>query len=146
LVVGGGFPEMYAGDLSANQPLRTEIAAFDGPVYAECAGLLYLTRTLDGAPMCGVLDATATMTAKLTLGYRSAVAVSDSVIARAGERVRGHEFHRTAVSPAHGGTPAWQWNTGGPEGFAQGSRVASYLHLHWAGRPEQAARFVRACA
>jgi cobyrinic acid a,c-diamide synthase len=146
LVVGGGFPEMYATDLSANEPLRTEIAAFGGPVYAECAGLLYLTEALDGAPMCGVLDATATMTPKLTLGYRSAVAVSDSVIARAGERVRGHEFHRTAVTPAHGGRPAWQWSTGGPEGFVRGDRVASYLHLHWAARPEQAARFVGACA
>jgi cobyrinic acid a,c-diamide synthase len=146
LVVGGGFPEMYAADLSANEPLRTEIAALDGPIYAECAGLLYLTKALDGAPMCGVLDATATMTSKLTLGYRSAIAVSDSVIARAGERVRGHEFHRTAVTPGHGGTPAWQWSTSGPEGFVRGSRVASYLHLHWAGRPEQAARFVRACA
>jgi cobyrinic acid a,c-diamide synthase len=146
LVVGGGFPEMYAADLSANEPLRTEIAALDGPIYAECAGLLYLTKALDGAPMCGVLDATATMTPKLTLGYRSAVAVSDSVIARAGERVRGHEFHRTEVTPGHGGTPAWRWSTSGPEGFVHGSRVASYLHLHWAGRPEQAARFVRACA
>ncbi|MGI8336312.1 cobyrinate a,c-diamide synthase [Actinomadura scrupuli] len=146
LVVGGGFPEMYAADLSANEPLRTRIAAFGGPVYAECAGLLYLTKALDGAPMCGMLDATATMTPKLTLGYRAAVAVSDSVVARAGERVRGHEFHRTAVTPAHGGRPAWQWSTGGPEGFVRGHRVASYLHLHWAARPEQAARFVGACA
>jgi cobyrinic acid a,c-diamide synthase len=146
LVVGGGFPETYAADLSANEPLRNEIAAFGGPVHAECAGLLYLTKALDGAPMCGVLDAAATMTGRLTLGYRSAVAVSDSVVARAGERVRGHEFHRTTVTPGHGGTPAWQWSTDGPEGFVRGRRVASYLHLHWAARPEQAARFVGACA
>jgi cobyrinic acid a,c-diamide synthase len=146
LVVGGGFPEMYASELSANEPLRKEIAAFEGPVYAECAGLLYLTRALDGKPMCGVLDATAEMTSKLTLGYRRAVAVHDSVIARVGERVHGHEFHRTAVTPAHGGTTAaWQWSTEGPEGFVAGRRVASYLHLHWAGNPVMAGRFAGAC-
>jgi cobyrinic acid a,c-diamide synthase len=82
------------------------------------------------------------MTPRLTLGYRNAVAVADSVIARAGERVRGHEFHRTAVEPGHGGVAAWQWNPDGPEGFVQGSVVASYLHLHWAGSPQFAARFV----
>ncbi|MBC6462255.1 cobyrinate a,c-diamide synthase, partial [Actinomadura sp. HBU206391] len=87
VVIGGGFPEMYAAELSANEPLRDRIAAMprEGTVvYAECAGLLYLTRELDGAPMCGVLDATGAMTPALTLGYRSAVAVSDSAIARAG--------------------------------------------------------------
>ena len=161
LVIGGGFPEMYAADLSANELLRNEIAALAGappsgrdlavirggaPVYAECAGLLYLTRELDGAPMCGVLDATATMTQKLTLGYRSAAAVSDSPVARLGEHVRGHEFHRTTVAPGHGRTPAWQWSKAGPEGFVRDKCLASFLHLHWAGSPQLARRFVEACA
>ena len=146
LVIGGGFPELYAGELSANEALRKEIGALgDVPVYAECAGLLYLTRELDGMPMCGLLDATARMTPKLTLGYRQAVAVSDSAIARTGERLRGHEFHRTEVTPKHGATPAWQWDPIAPEGFVRGKYVASYLHLHWAGQPEIATRFVEAC-
>ncbi len=55
------------------------------PVAAECAGLLYLARELDGKPMCGVLDAEARMSGRLTLGYRQAVAVSDSVLAVAGD-------------------------------------------------------------
>ena len=142
LVVGGGFPEMYAAELSANEALRTAVGGWAGLVYAECAGLLYLTKALDGLPMCGLLDATATMTPRLTLGYRQAVAVADSVVARAGERVRGHEFHRTAVTPACEGSGAWQWDTSGPVGFARGGLLASYLHLHWAGRPEMARRFV----
>jgi cobyrinic acid a,c-diamide synthase len=142
IVIGGGFPEMYASDLSANAALRAEIGAFTGTVYAECAGLLYLGRELDGAPMCEVLDIKASMTPRLTLGYRNAVAVADSVIARAGERVRGHEFHRTVVEPGHGSVAAWQWTAEAPEGFVQGSVVASYLHLHWAGSPQFAARFV----
>lgn len=144
--MGGGFPEVYAGDLAANRGLMAEIGRFNGAIYAECAGLLYLTGELDGAPMCGVVAASAEMTSRLTLGYRSAVAVGDSVVARAGERVRGHEFHRTAVTPGHGENAAWQWTADGPEGFVQGDVLASYLHLHWAGTPWFAHRFVAACA
>ena len=146
VVIGGGFPEMYAAELSANEKLRGELAAFAGPVYAECAGLLYLARELDGRPMCGVLgDVTATMAPRLTLGYRAAVAVSDSVVARTGERVRGHEFHRTVTDPGHGPTAAWQWSPSGPEGFVKGPCLASYLHLHWAATPHFARRMVEAC-
>jgi cobyrinic acid a,c-diamide synthase len=60
--------------------------------------------------------------------------------------VRGHEFHRTAATPPAGSTPAWQWSAGSPEGFVAGSVHASYLHLHWAGSPQLAERFVAACA
>jgi cobyrinic acid a,c-diamide synthase len=149
LVLGGGFPEMHASGLSANGRLRDRVAALaarGAPVAAECAGLLYLARTLDDRPMCGVLDVRATMTPKLTLGYRQAVAVTDSVLARAGEVVRGHEFHRTAAAPAAGDQPAWQFGSGAVEGHVAGSVVASYLHTHWAGHPAAAARFTAACA
>ena len=148
LVIGGGFPEVYAAELSANEGLRADVAALaarGGPVAAECAGLLYLSRELDGHPMCGVLDVRTAMTPKLTLGYRAAVAPADSVLAAAGTRVRGHEFHRTTALPAAGDAPAWQWGPA-PEGFVAGPVHASYLHLNWAGAPELAARFVAACA
>ena len=149
LVLGGGFPERHASGLSANGRLRDRVAALaarGAPVAAECAGLLYLARTLDDRPMCGVLDVRATMTPKLTLGYRQAVAVTDSVLARAGEVVRGHEFHRTAAVPAAGDQPAWRFGPGAVEGHVAGSVVASYLHTHWAGHPAAAARFTAACA
>ncbi|MET7423253.1 cobyrinate a,c-diamide synthase [Dactylosporangium sp. NPDC005555] len=152
LVVGGGFPEVYAQQLSDNTPLRAAVAALaarGGPVAAECAGLLWLARTLDGRPMCGILPVDAAMTPKLTLGYRDAVAVADNVLAAAGTRVSGHEFHRTAVTPAFGVDPAWAWRGEGGavrEGFTVGSVHASYLHLHWAGAPELAHRLVAACA
>ncbi len=141
LVVGGGFPEVHASALAANVGLRTaiaELAAAGAPIAAECAGLLYLARTLDGEPMCGVLDAEAAMHPRLALGYRAAVALTDSVLAPAGTRVRGHEFHRTRTSPGAGPTPAWQWNAGSQEGFVAGSVHASYLHLNWAGSPGMA--------
>jgi cobyrinic acid a,c-diamide synthase len=149
LILGGGFPEMHAAGLSANGRLRDRVAALaarGAPVAAECAGLLYLARSLDDRPMCGVLDVRATMTPKLTLGYRQAVAVTDSVLARAGDVVRGHEFHRTAAVPAAGDQPAWQVGPGAVEGHVAGSVVASYLHTHWAGHPAAAARFTAACA
>jgi cobyrinic acid a,c-diamide synthase len=147
LVVGGGFPEVYAAELSANAPLRTEVAALaatGAPIAAECAGLLWLCRTLDGAPMCGVLDADAAMTDRLTLGYRDAVAMTGSWLAPEGTRVTGHEFHRTVVDPASS-TPAWAWRDAVPEGFVAGGVHASYLHLHWAAQPDFARRLVAAC-
>ncbi|MFF0555298.1 cobyrinate a,c-diamide synthase [Streptomyces sp. NPDC004266] len=151
LVIGGGFPEMYGEQLSANEPLRkavAELAASGAPVAAECAGLLYLARSLDGTPMCGVLDADARMSERLTLGYRDAVAVNDSVLAPAGTRMRGHEFHRTVIEPGAG--PLAAWGLRQPErrveGFVQGGVHASYVHTHWAGSPEVAARFVGHCA
>lgn len=148
LVLGGGFPEEHAGELAANERLRARVAQLAGsgaPVIAECAGLLYLARELDGQPMCGVLPVTARMTGRLILGYRDAVAAGESVLAPAGRAVRGHEFHRTAVSPASSAPPAWTL-PGGPEGFVHRRVHASYLHLHWAGRPEIAARIVAAAA
>ncbi|WP_345619741.1 cobyrinate a,c-diamide synthase [Streptomyces ziwulingensis] len=150
LVVGGGFPEVYAAELSANEPLRGAVAALalgGAPVAAECAGLLYLCRELDGLPMCGVLDAAGRMSERLTLGYRDAVAVSDSALAVAGTRLRGHEFHRTVVAPGAGAAPAW--GVRAPErrveGFVQRGVHASYLHTHWAAEPGVARRFVERC-
>ncbi|RAO39326.1 Hydrogenobyrinic acid a,c-diamide synthase (glut amine-hydrolyzing) [Micromonospora saelicesensis] len=144
VVIGGGFPEAYAQTLADNTALRAELAGFDGPIVAECAGLLYLGRSLDGVPMCGRLDLTARMTDRLTLGYREALAVTDSPVARAGEPVRGHEFHRTTTDPGHGDAPAWRWNDT-EHGFVAGRVHASYLHTHWAGHPEAARRLVEAC-
>ncbi|MFB9447862.1 cobyrinate a,c-diamide synthase [Dactylosporangium vinaceum] len=148
LVVGGGFPEVYAEQLSGNGALRRavgDLAAGGGAVAAECAGLLWLCRTLDGKPMCGVLDADAVMTPSLTLGYRDAVALTDSVLAPTGTRVTGHEFHRTRVTPGAGPQgAAWAWRDG-RDGFVTGNVHASYLHLHWAGNPALAHRLVAAC-
>jgi len=149
IVLGGGFPELYAQELSANTALRKALAAFDGPVAAECAGLIYLAQDLDGAPMCGLLDnASATMTDRLTLGYREAVALSDNILALEGTRLRGHEFHRTQVRPTAGATPAWGQThpERRTEGFAERNVHASYLHVHWSAEPSLASRFVERCS
>ena len=150
LVIGGGFPEVYVSELSANEGLRksvAELARGGAPIAAECAGLLYLGRELDGLPMCGVLDASARMSGRLTLGYRDCVALTDSPLAVAGTRMRGHEFHRTVVAPGAGATPAWGMRTPQRrvEGFVEGGVHASYLHTHWAAEPSVARRFVERC-
>lgn len=152
LVVGGGFPEVHAVDLAANTSLLQSIrglVASGAPVTGECAGLLYLGRTLDGHEMVGALPTHAEFGRRLTLGYRSAVALTDSVLATAGTRVTGHEFHRTTIVRADTPTQdAWAWadRDGGhrAEGVVQGNVHASYLHTHWAGQPEMARSFVRA--
>lgn len=151
LVIGGGFPEIYAEDLSGNRELReaVSVGAKTGmPIVGECAGLLYLARSLDNQPMCGVLNVDAKMTTRLTLGYREATAMSDSVLTSSGTTVRGHEFHRTACEPSAGSSPAWGWvGSDGArrhEGFVTGNVHASYLHLHWASMPGAALRLVEA--
>ncbi|MET8800504.1 cobyrinate a,c-diamide synthase [Nocardia sp. NPDC004568] len=150
LVLPGGFPEEHAGTLAANTGLRVAVAerARAGlPVHAECAGLLYLTRSLDGHPMAGLIDAVAEFGPRLTLGYREAVALADSVLWRTGERVRGHEFHRTRLVQSGDDPPAWGWRIAGDQ-MREGALVnrvhASYLHTHPAGNPGPVHRFVAA--
>jgi cobyrinic acid a,c-diamide synthase len=146
LYLGGGFPELHAEALSANVELRTQVAkaVADGlPVIAECAGLLYLCRELDGHPMTGVLAAGARMTGRLTLGYRTAIAAATTEFFDEGRRVRGHEFHRTTVDLDHDVRAAWHL-PGGVEGITLPHVHASYLHLHWTATPDVPARLVAA--
>jgi cobyrinic acid a,c-diamide synthase len=153
LYLGGGFPEVHAAELAANDKLRSEIRSAVGagmPTVAECAGLIYLCQSVDGLPMVGAIEAGAIMTKQLTLSYRTLIADHDQLLAAAGTRLTGHEFHRTTVDPDRGVTPAWLVD-GEPAGFSldpgRGGREtlhASYLHLHWAGYPELAQRFANA--
>ncbi|MET4164353.1 MULTISPECIES: cobyrinate a,c-diamide synthase [Gordonia] len=152
VVIGGGFPEEHAEALAANEVLRADLrahAAAGRPIHAECAGLLYLCEQLDGHPMSGVLDIPGHFGPTLTLGYRDAVAVSDSVLFRTGERVTGHEFHRSGVGDG-ALAPAWAWrDTAGrasTHGVTTSSVHASYLHLHPASIPEALCRFVSRAA
>ena len=147
LVVGGGFPELYAAELAANTALRRDVAgraAAGMPVVAECAGLLWLGSTLDGHRQCAVLPAEAAMSPRLTLGYREAVALTSSPLAQAGTAIRAHEFHRTTSQPAHGSPAAWRLRDGTEQGWATPTLLASYLHVHWAAMPDAARRLVGA--
>ena len=156
LVLPGGFPEQFTAELSANDVARRQIsalAASGSPVHAECAGLVYLVDDLDGVPMCGVLAGSARFSDKLTIGYRDAVATSDSSVHPTGARVVGHEFHRTQVSFARDYGPAWMFRSGAGAGAATASDGAvhagvhaAYLHAHAAAHPLAVTRFVAAAA
>jgi cobyrinic acid a,c-diamide synthase len=153
LYLGGGFPEVHATELAANEALRLDIRAAVAagmPTVAECAGLLYLCRSVDGLPMVGAIEADATMTERLTLSYRTVIADHDQLLAVAGTQVNGHEFHRTAVDPSDSAAAPWQVDgerlgfSADPAGIGRDTLYASYLHLHWAGCPELAQRFADA--
>jgi cobyrinic acid a,c-diamide synthase len=149
LLLAGGFPEVFAAELEANAPLRASVAEFAAagrPILAECGGLLFLCRELDGREMCAVLPATARMTDRLSLGYREATALTATPWIDRGARVRGHEFHYSDVDTTDG-ERAWMLAARGrerTEGIVAGGVQASYLHVHWAAHPELASRFARA--
>jgi cobyrinic acid a,c-diamide synthase len=161
VILSGGFPEVYAERLAANRTLHAalRVAHRQGmPIYAECGGLMYLTRAIiDGDrrhhDMAGLLPGHSVMSSRLTLGYRLARVAGDSWLLPEGESVRGHEFHysvwedRPADLP-----PAWLLlprsgeGEPRPEGARLGSLWASYVHLHFAAWPGLADRFVAAAA
>ena len=148
LYLGGGFPEVHSAELAANVALRAAVAAHAAagrPIIAECGGLLYLCRTLDDRPQCGVLAADATTGSRLQLGYRTARAATATPWWPAGSQVRAHEFHHGTVRPGAGAAPAWHIGERA-EGFVTGNVHASWLHTHWAATPDVARRFVAAAA
>jgi cobyrinic acid a,c-diamide synthase len=148
LVVGGGFPETFAAELAANRPLLADAAArvAGGLVtWAECGGLLWLSRDLDGHPMAGVVPASGRMTERLTLGYRSATTTSASPLGPAGTVFRGHEFHYSRTEPGGDALHLASRFGEGPEGFATRRLLATYVHHHPGGDPAAAAGFLAAC-
>jgi cobyrinic acid a,c-diamide synthase len=148
LVVGGGFPEMYGDALAANEPLLADVhrwVAGGLPTWAECGGLLWLGRSLDGRPMARVIAADATMTTRLTLGYREATVQRANPVADAGTRLRGHEFHYSRVTPAGDALQLTSRFGSGPEGHASPTLLATYLHQHLGADPRPAERFVQTC-
>jgi cobyrinic acid a,c-diamide synthase len=145
LVVGGGFPEVYANALAANTRLLADVRrrVDDGiTVWAECGGLLWLSEQVDGHAMVGALRASGHMTDRLTLGYRDARTRVDTPLGPAGLALRGHEFHYSAVSPAGEGLELRGRDGTTHAGFGSARLLASYLHVHLGAAPELAAAFV----
>ena len=155
--IGGGFPEMFARELSENGPMLESVRralAVDTPFYAECGGLMYLGRSLSDLegtdyPMVGALPVASSMNnSRLTLGYREVEAVAGTPLLEPGQRVRGHEFHWSVLAEQPGREQAVyrvidQDNR--PEGFRAGSVWASYIHIHLGSSPGLARRFVDIC-
>ncbi len=167
LYIGGGYPELHAARLAANTSMRAAVRAFAAagqPIYAECGGLMYLADALvdgEGArhDMVGVVPGVSRMRDRVALGYREALALCDTPIARAGQTVRGHEFHYSVLDHpvVADGAPPWtasrrayrQADGEATEGIVVGPRhnvLASYLHVHFGADPRLAERFVSSAA
>jgi len=150
LYAGGGFPEVFAEALATNRPLLDEVrrrVAGGLVTWAECGGLLWLSRSLDGHTMAGVIDAEATMTDGLTLGYRRARVREDNPVAPAGTELRGHEFHYSLTTPSGESLQLRRrFGSDSRSGFATASLLASYLHVHLGTAPEVAERYVSAAS
>jgi cobyrinic acid a,c-diamide synthase len=162
LYFGGGFPEMFAAQLAENSLMRAAVrSAIQAgmPTYAECGGLMYLTESIIdfedcSYPMVGLLPTQARMGQGLTLGYRTAVAQTDTPLMVRGDMVRGHEFHRSSLltEPTH---PLFAMQrrvltampSGGDllEGWHLPQLHASYLHLHWGANRQLPERFIQQC-
>lgn len=147
LLLGGGFPELFAATLSEKIARQPPPPAHP-PLYAECGGLMVLGRSLTDLqgktyPMAGLLPITVDMGSRLCLGYREATVLRPTLLVEAGDRLRGHEFHRSRSTPTSP-SPIYSW--GSPphrEGWAGQRLHASYLHLHWGSRPDLAVRLLQ---
>ncbi|MHB8328790.1 MAG: cobyrinate a,c-diamide synthase [Acidimicrobiales bacterium] len=145
LFVGGGFPEVFVSALASNTALLEDVrhqVASGLPTWAECGGLLWLARSLDGRPLAGVVPVDARMGDRLTVGYRRATMRIDTLLGPAGSEVRGHEFHYSSVDPEGDALALKSGHSESRAGFASPTFLASYLHLHLGGDPSIGERFV----
>lgn len=161
LYLGGGYPEVYAKALAANEAMRADVFAFakaGHPIYAECGGLMYLAEAMEDLegnlhPMVGLFPTTIRMVPKrLTLAYVEVELLEETLLGEQGTVLRGHEFHyshmadipqtlRCTYRVRSPGMPAER-----TEGYTVNNVLASYFHLHFGSNPGAAERFVQACA
>lgn len=162
IFLGGGFPEVFAQQLSENKPmllaLRTA-AQKEQPIYAECGGFMYLTESLVDFSgfrhaMAGVIPGSCRMNEKLqTVGYVKAQMRQNTLLGTKNSILHGHEFHFSSYIPPID-LAAYPWaftftknrnNQQYAAGYASGRILGSYLHLHFAGCPQAGAAFIDAC-
>jgi cobyrinic acid a,c-diamide synthase len=155
LYLGGGYPELYARELSGNLGMRQAVydwAESGKPLYAECGGFMYLSEGIVGEdvgalPMAGVFPVTARMQKKrASLGYREVRLERDCFFGPVGTVLRGHEFHYSVIDamPPHI-ERIYAVNNEGREGYRHNNVLGGYLHLHFGYNPQMAVEFVRAC-
>ena len=150
LYLGGGYPELRARELSENTAMRQSIRAALGgglPCIAECGGFMYLTEHIAGFPMVGFLPGGCEDKGRLVrFGYVNLTARRDNLLCRAGETIRGHEFHRwDADDPGDGFTARREsgrsWNCAA----VSPTLYAGFPHFHFCANPSFAENFYSAC-
>jgi cobyrinic acid a,c-diamide synthase len=158
LYFGGGYPELYARELSENTAMLDQVRAFvrsGRHVYAECGGLLYLSQQLsisDGRvyPLAGIMPLAMEMTGKLVdFGYVTVTFTRDCLLGPKGTSIRGHSFHYSRICSYSEMATSYQveFSLSGKqqqEGYTCGNVLASYVHLHFCAHPAVAQHFAEA--
>jgi cobyrinic acid a,c-diamide synthase len=163
---GGGYPELFAAELSENRSLRLQIKALSDqgmPVYGECGGFMYLCSDItlsESMPagnrpgsyqMTGCFPFSAKMNETLkSLGYREVVFLSDTLLGQKGETIKGHEFHYSSLSGDETGDSVYDTFSGkklktGTPGYQTRNTLGSYIHVHMGSNPATALHFVEKC-
>ena len=156
MLLGGGYPELYAAELERNAPMRESVRAAvqDGmPCVAECGGFLYLHRTLEDAQgishqMVGAIAADGKRTNRLQrFGYATLTALRDNLLCKAGERIPIHEFHYWESTDSGNAFQAEKASNGRtwPCIHAAETLFAGFPHIHFCSNPRWAQRFLEAC-
>ncbi len=155
LYLGGGYPELYAGQLSANRSMRAAIREWienDRLVYAECGGFMYLTEGIvdhQGTfhPMVGAFPVRARMQEKrASLGYREVRTLHPSCFGPVGTVLRGHEFHYSYIDPMPNHIArTYEVNNGSREGYTYRRVLGGYMHLHFGYAPQVVHEFINYC-
>jgi len=154
LYIGGGYPEIFKKELSANKSMLKSIKAFSDnnqPIYAECGGLMYLTNSIDKLPMVGVYPYESMLTSKVQgLSYTIAEVVKDNPIQNKGSVYHGHEFHYSKVEYTGSNMDDFAFKmkrgvgiNGTHDGLLKNNSVASYVHTHTACLPDFAYNFTQ---
>lgn len=162
-IFGGGYPELFGAELTANTRMREAVRAralAGTPIYAECGGLMYLTEAIvlkkgwqqstqeQVYQMCGVYTGRTVMPAARVVTYVEGSSAGDSPMGAS--RFRGHAFHYSDVDLASDTRYAYALTRGvGITGNADGALVhhtiGAYCHLHPVSSREMFAAFIRAC-
>src|SRR3972149_2572692 len=157
MYIGGGFPEVLGNSLGKNQKMRKSIknlAEKNTPIYAECGGLMYLTKSIKDNnkkfPMVGLIDAETEMTKKMTLNYTQGSVRNVCIISPRSNKLRGHEFHFSEVNLLPKDSKfAYTLDIGkgienGKDGLMLFNTLASYGHLYF-DSSNYARQFVTTC-
>ena len=157
IYIGGGFPEILGNSLEKNSTMKKIIKKSSEeniPIYAECGGLMYLTKSIDYGnkkyKMIGLFDAETKMTEKMKLNYTKGKIISKNIISDKTHELRGHEFHYSELDSVSSDSKfAYELDIGEgiknhKDGMIQYNTLASYGHLYF-DSSNYAKIFVRNC-
>ncbi len=157
IYIGGGYPELYARELSENAGMRSALEKAherDLPIFAECGGLMYLGREIewDGErqEMVGLVPGKARRGSRRVVSYVHGAITRACALGPAGTTIMGHEFHHSEMLMDENVKYAIRLERGtgikdGWDGMCDGNLVASYTHIHSASFRGFPAEFIKAC-